>query len=164
MEGFQLPAPSEWWRNDRNTIYANIFFLFPKINMPQGLTYLRSWQNGCHFSGIFKCIFFNKNIRILNKTSLKYVRCGLIEISQHWFRWWLGAARQQAITGTSAGCLEFTDTCMRHPASMSYLITPWCHIYASMNQVSNESGQIMACCLFGAKPLSKPMLGYQSHP
>ena len=38
------------------------------------------------------------------------------------------------------------------------LICPWCRIYASVNQVT--IGSIMACRLFGTKPLSKSMLVY----
>ena len=38
-----------------------------------------------------------------------------VMISQHWFRWWLGAVRQQAITGTNVDL----DPC-RHMASLGH--------------------------------------------
>ena len=37
-------------------------------------------------------------------------------------------------------------------------ISPLCRIYASVNRVSISSD--IACRLFGAKPLSKPMVSY----
>ena len=44
---------------------------------------LRPRQNGRHFADdIFKCIFFNENVWILNKTSLKYVPYGIIDNMQ----------------------------------------------------------------------------------
>ena len=42
--------------------------------------------------------------------------------------------------------------------SICHYSSPWCHIYASVNQVTLV--QTMACHLFSGKPLSKPMLGY----
>ena len=37
-------------------------------------------QNGCHFrNNMFKCIFFNENIWISNKTSLKYIPWDVID-------------------------------------------------------------------------------------
>ena len=39
---------------------------------------------------------------------------------------------------------------------MSQFISPWCRIYATVNRPVLV--QIMACRLFGAKPLSKPSL------
>ena len=35
---------------------------------------LRPRENGCHFADIFKCIFFNENVRISLAISLEFVR------------------------------------------------------------------------------------------
>ena len=56
-------------------------------------------KNGCHFmNDIFKCIFMNEKFCTLsNWTWFIGVQ---FTISQHWFRWWLGAKQAQAITWT----------------------------------------------------------------
>ena len=52
---------------------------------------LRPIQDGWYFpDDIFKCIFLNKNIRISIKIWSLFLGVQLT-ISQHWFRWWLGA-------------------------------------------------------------------------
>ena len=50
------------------------------------LTYWGTDTNDCHFADcIFKCIFFNENISLLIKISLKYVLMVQIRIYQDWF-------------------------------------------------------------------------------
>ena len=47
---------------------------------------LRSRQNGCQFTDIFKCISFNENFWILNEIPLKYAPRDLIDNMVHWLR------------------------------------------------------------------------------
>ena len=57
------------------------------LKLIQSLNTSRLRQNGCHFpDDIFKWIFFNENVWILIKISLKFVSRGQFAISQHWFR------------------------------------------------------------------------------
>ena len=75
----------------RNGIKCKYMFMFPLKNLARkGLSYmyftrvdrlntLRPRQNGRHFpDDIFKCIFFNENVLISIKISLKFVPKGQI--------------------------------------------------------------------------------------
>ena len=58
------------------------------VNQPQDPT----GQNGCHFTDdTFKSIFLNENVRISIKIPRKFIAKVQLTISQHWFRYWLGA-------------------------------------------------------------------------
>ena len=74
---------------------------------------LRLKQNGCHFADIiFKCVFLHEKVCISIGISLKFLRVQLT-ISQHWFRWWLGAD-QAAITWTN---VDLNIWLLFHPSS-----------------------------------------------
>ena len=58
------------------------------------LNTLRPKSSGRYFpADIFKCIFLNENMWISIKISQKFVPEVHLTISQHWFRWWLGAGK-----------------------------------------------------------------------
>ena len=67
---------------------------------------------------IFKCIFNNKNIWILNKISLKYVPLGLIDNMAALFQI-MACCRTGNNPLSEAMLVCCTDAYMRHPASMS---------------------------------------------
>ena len=75
--------------------------------------------------------------------------------SQHWFREWFGAVRQQTITWVIVG-----PVLCRHMASLGHNDFPEARWQYMRQWIGSPLVQIMACRLFGAKPLSEPMLGY----
>ena len=119
---------------------------------------LRQRQNGrCFPDNIFKCIFVNQNVLITIKVSLKFVRKGPINNIP---------ALVQIMTWRRPG---------NKPLSEPMMVSSIMHICITWPQGVNSSPpsatymrqwirsvliQIMACRLFGAKPLSEPMLGY----
>ena len=89
----------------------------PQLSQPGGCWWFNSsphGQNGRHFADdMFKRIFLNENIWILNKISLKYVHCGLIDNM---------SALVQIMTWCRTGdkplsepmLIQFNDAYMRH--------------------------------------------------
>ena len=70
-------------------------------------------------------------------------------LTQLWLKWWFG--RRQAITWTNV--FKISDTIwnhLTHPPSAAYM-RQW---------IGSALVQVMACRLFGAKPLPEPMLAY----
>ena len=65
---------SIWWIYDQLSVIENT----PSSMLPHLLNNtLRQRQNGCHFAdNIFKCLFFNENVWISIKISLKFVSKG----------------------------------------------------------------------------------------
>ena len=63
-----------------NTFYLSTIIRTGPFNLPQmNVNTSRPRQNGCHFpDDIFKCIFWNENVGISIKSSLKFVPRGLI--------------------------------------------------------------------------------------
>ena len=77
------------------------------VTRPQWVNTLRSRQNGRHFADdIFKCIFFNENVSVAIKFSLKFVPNGPINNIPA-----LAPSRRQAIIRTNDG--QFTDAYTR---------------------------------------------------
>ena len=73
-----------WYRNAQcvslHCMYVHGFQLSSERVMTDLINTLRPIQNGRHFAdNIFKSIFLNENLWILNEISLKYVPCGLID-------------------------------------------------------------------------------------
>ena len=67
---------------------------FQRSNMRQSLNTLRLRQNGRHFpDDIFKCIFFNENVWIFIKISLRLFLRVQLTIFHHWFIKWLGVGQ-----------------------------------------------------------------------
>ena len=107
-------------------------------------------QNGCHFAdNSFTCISLGSNWQIviigtgnglgLSSFALMLIKihdgygmtsdlthCGLVmpggleDLARHWFRWWLGAIRHQAITWTNVDLPS-----MRSPGIHSRVIFTW---------------------------------------
>ena len=78
-------------------------------------------------------------------------------ISQKWFREWFGAIKQQAI----AWAIVDQGPWPHVPFVWANELTRLTPSAAYMRQwIGSALVQIMACRLFGAKPLSKPMLCY----
>ena len=107
---------------------------------------------------IFKLITF----KLISRTDLLIISyeialrwITLLKISEHWFRSWLGAVRQQDTTCTNVDL----DPC-RHLVSLGHnelkLLWPgdtmWCH--------RSDLKLTRVCHLFGTKPLPEPMLTY----
>ena len=87
--------------------------------------------------------------------TLRYHRIPWL-ISQHWFRWWLGAVRQQAITWAN---VDPDLWCHMVPLSHNGL-THWGRVMPICISKLPSLVQIMACHLVSDKPLSEPMLEY----
>ena len=142
---------------------------------------LRPRQNGWHFADdIFKHIFLNENVRISLKIWLKYVPKvwinnipALVEIMA-WCRpgdkplseamlvsllMHKCVTQPQWVKGLREFLYMFVDLELHDSLrellfnSSPYLSSMWQWIWPALVQ-------IMLCRLFGAKPLSKPMLGY----
>ena len=121
---------------------------------------LRLRQNGRHFpDNIFKWIFLNENVYILVKISLKFVHGGpinkipsLVQIMV-----WHQPGNKPPYDAVMVSILM--HICITWPQWVNSS-TPSA---AYMHQWTGSAlVQIMACRLFDAKPLAKPMLGYLS--
>ena len=77
--------------------------------------------------------------------------------SQYWFRQWIGAVRQQAITWANVD----PDPC-RHMASLGRNELTHCGtgMPHGIRDLLSSLFQIMACSLFSTKPLPEPVVTY----
>ena len=77
----------------------------------------RHIQNGPHFADIFKNIFSYENPWILRFHRRLF--CSVeFTLYQHWFRYWLDAARQQAIIWTNGGLIYWRLYVLRGPSEL----------------------------------------------
>ena len=95
---------------------------------------------------IYKYIFFNENIWIPNKISLKFFPNGHIKIFQYWIRLWLGVV--QAIIWTNHG--QFTDAYMRHLALMCWIYVDMSILFHSFKMIGSSS-KFIALVLSGLR-------------
>ena len=69
-------------------------------------SYIETRQNSCHFADdIFKCIFFNENVSIVNEISLKFVPIGPIDNMPALIQIMAWNRRHPAIFCTNGGLL-----------------------------------------------------------
>ena len=128
------------------------------VNISTFFNTLRPRQNGCHFADdIFKCIFLNENLWILSKISLKFFPKGPINnipALVHIMAW-----RRPGDKPLSEAMMVNLSMhiCISRPQWVN--LSPPSAAYMRQWTVS-ALVQIMACCLYGAKPLSKSMVEY----
>ena len=131
------------------------------------LNTLRSRQNGFHFADYtFKRIILKEKVRILIKISLKFVSKSPIDNIPALFQMmaWHWPGNKPLSEAMMVSLL--THICVAWPQWVNSLRP--CDAYMclqprpSTGPVDNRTAlvQIMACHLFGAKPLSNPMMYY----
>ena len=129
---------------------------------------LRPRQNGCHFADdTFKRIFLNENVIISIQISLKFVPKGpinnipaLVQITA-----WRRAGDKSLSEAMMVSLL--THICITRPQwvkgllNQSVILLTHLPLVPYMRQWTGSALlQVMACRLFGAKPLPEPILNY----
>ena len=80
----------------------------------------------------------------------------VLTISQRWFRYWLGAIRQQAITWANVD----QDLC-RHMASLGHIELTHCGLATPCSDMDRVNiGSVNGLVPDGTKPLPEPVLTY----
>ena len=123
-----------------------------------GVNTLRPRQNGRHFADdIFKCIFLNENVWIPIKISVKFVPKGQINNIPALVQ--IMAWRRPGDKPLSEPMMVSLTThiCVTRPQWVNSALPSTAYIRW---WTESTLVQVMACCLFGAKPLTEPIRTY----